>query len=84
MEILEIRSSHDLTTKGPRPIGTHAYKLSCRQFLTLYRDWQRDAAARGQDLGLMTLDFERIFISKEESQMVAEAIRATRSPVQLD
>ena len=86
MEILEIRSSHDLTGNSPqaRRAGAHSYKVNCRQFTLARRAWQRDAEPRAPSLGVMTLGFERIWITAEETKQVAEAIEMTRSPLALD
>lgn len=45
MEILEIRSTHSLTTSIPdrRPVGAHCYQVNCRQFVSTYKSWQRAA-----------------------------------------
>ncbi len=61
MEILEIKSSHSLTMSmtDKRPPGAHTYQVNCRQFSSVYKSWQKNAA-RGQALGLMTLSFDRI------------------------
>lgn len=85
MEILRIQSSHGLTTSilEQRPAGEHTYQLNCRQFQSAYRDWRRTKAAEGQALGVMTLDFERIWISQDEVEQVAAAIQSTRSPLTL-
>ncbi len=86
MEILEIRSSHDLSTQSPaaRRVGPHSYQVNCRQFLTLQRDWQRKGAQQESTLCLMTLGFERIWINEEEAKQVETAIMAKRSPLALD
>ena len=86
MEILEITSSHSLTTSIPdkRPVGAHSYQVNCRQFSSTYKSWQKYDAIRGQPFGVMTLAFDRIWITEAESARVAAAIQATRSPVALD
>ncbi len=83
MEILEIQSTHSLTTSmtDSRPVGAHSYQINCRQFNAEYRSRQKDSAARGHALGVMTLGFERIWITTEEIEQVAAAIQSTRSPV---
>ncbi|MCL5952362.1 MAG: hypothetical protein M1132_11680 [Chloroflexi bacterium] len=85
MEILEIQSSHSLITSMPRsrPTGAHVYKVHCRQFTLVYKDWQKDATAQGHPLAVMTLGFERIWLTAEEVEQVATAIRATSSPITL-
>jgi hypothetical protein len=86
MEILEIWSSHSLTTSIPdrRLVGAHSYQVNCRQFISTYKSWQKNSAARGQALGVLTLGFDRIWITKAESAQVAAAIQSTRSPIALD
>jgi hypothetical protein len=86
MELIEIRSSSDLTAKVPeaRRPDAHSYKISCRQFIAVRREWQRNTSARGQPLGLMTLGLDRIWITEEEVKKVVGAIEEARSPVSLD
>ena len=86
MEILEIRSMHDLTTKAPgiRSSGVHSYWVNCRQFGLLHRDWQRQTPVEGSARSVMTLSFEQIWITEEEGKQVAAAIKATHSPIALD
>ncbi len=86
MEILEIKSSHDLTATSAdaRRTGAHSYQVNCRQFSSLLHSWERDKAQRARPLALMTLRLERIWITAGESQKVQEAIQAMRSPVALD
>jgi hypothetical protein len=83
MEILEINSSHNLMNSilDKRPVGANTYKISCRQFMTVYRTWLKDGAAREHSFGVMTLGFERIWISKDEGTQVAAAIQEMRSPL---
>jgi hypothetical protein len=85
MEILEIQSSHSLTTSmtGTRPMGAHSYQLNCRQFMSEQRSWEKKEASRGLPLGVMTLGFERLWITAEEVIQVANAIQSTRSPITL-
>jgi hypothetical protein len=86
MELIEIRSSSDLTAKVPeaRRPDAHSYKISCRQFTAVRREWQRNSSARGQPLGLMTMNLDRIWITEEEVKKVVGAIEEARSPVSLD
>ncbi len=86
MEILEIKSSHDLTATSAdaRRTGAHSYQVNCRQFSSLLHSWEKDKAQRARPLALMTLRLERIWITAGESQKVQEAIQAMRSPVALD
>ncbi len=85
MEILEIQSTHSLTTSmtDSRAIGAHSYQINCHQFDSQYRSRQKDSAARGHALGVMTLGFERIWITGEEVEQVAAAIQSKRSPIAL-
>jgi hypothetical protein len=86
MEILDIKSGHGLTTSivAQRPASPHTYRVNCRQFESAHRDWQRTSAAEGRALGVMTLNYERIWITSEEVAQVADAIRSTRSPLTLE
>jgi hypothetical protein len=86
MELIEIRSSRDLTGKAPeaQQSDAHSYKISCRQFQSVRREWQRNSSTRGQSLGLMTLGLDRIWITEEEVKKVVGAIEEARSPVSLD
>ena len=85
MENLEISSSHSLVTSIPasRPVGAHLYQINCHQFNSTYRDWQKNKSAQGHALGIMTLGFERIWITVEEAAQVSSAIQAKRSPIAL-
>ena len=85
MEILEIQSSHSLMTSMPdsRPVGAHVYQMNCRQFTSTYRSWKMNSVARGHALAVMTLGFERIWITGEEAEQLAAAIQSTCSPVAL-
>lgn len=86
MEIIEIRSSHSLDTRmsdSPRG-GWHSYPVNCRQFLAAYKSWQQDAAARPDDLAVMTLGFERIHLTGVQGRQVADAIQEARSQVALE
>ncbi len=81
MEIVRIQSLHGLTTSilEQRPEGDYTYQLNTRQFETAHREWQRNTSAQPRALGVMTLDFQRIWITDEEARQVADAIRSTRS-----
>lgn len=85
MEILVIQSTSSLTTSitTTRLVGAHSYYLNTRQFLTEQRGWQRREQARGLPMGLMTLDFERIYITADEVSQVAGAIKSTQTPLVL-
>ncbi len=86
METLIIQSSHDLTARSvaARRSGSHSYRINCRQFLTLERDWQRTRSEPESPLALMTLGFDRIWISKAEAEQVEGAILARNSPLTLE
>jgi len=86
MQVLEIQSTHGLTTSmtEKRPEGTHSYTIDCRQFMGDQRSWAKHGATRGLALGVMTLDFDRIWMTAEEVSRVAAAIQSTRSPLTLD
>ncbi len=85
MEILKIRSGHGLTTTilGQRPTGDFTYQINTRLFQSAHREWQRNAEKQASPMGVMTLDFERIWITREEVEQVAAAIHSTSSPVTL-
>jgi hypothetical protein len=85
MEILDIQSAHSLITSRPdsRPEGAHVYKVNCRQFTAAHKTWQKNGASLGQALAIMTLGFERIWITAQEAEQVAAAIRDNRSPLSL-
>ena len=87
MEILEIQSSHNLMDSmlEKRSAGAHTYKISCHQFMLVYRTWMKDnEAARPRALPVMTLGFERIWITLQEGKQIEEAVQAMRSPVAID
>jgi hypothetical protein len=86
MEIVEIRSSHDLAAMSAdaRRTGAHSYQVNCRQFASLLHAWENDKVQRAGPLGLITLGLQRIWITSGESRRVSAAIEATLSPVALD
>ena len=86
MELIEIRSSRDLSAKEPeaRRPDAHTYQISCRQFYSVRREWQRNKSAHGQPLGVMTMGLDRIWITEDEAKKVVGAIEEARSPVSLD
>lgn len=85
MEILEIQSSHSLITSmpGSRESGAHVYRVHCRQFASALKNWQKNDAPRGLHLAVMTLGMDRIWITKEEAELVAASIQSARSPLAL-
>ncbi len=86
MEILKINSSHSLTMSmtDKRPIGAHSYQVNCRQFTSAYEKWLKQSAARENTFGVMTLGFERIWVTKPECAEISQAIRTSRSPLTLE
>jgi len=86
MEIIEIQSKHSLLTSitARRPPGAHSYTLNCRQYASAYQAWQRQAQIQAQALGVMTLGFERIWITPEECLQITTAIKGETSPVLID
>ncbi len=85
MENLEIRSAHSLITSmtSAREVGAHSYQINCHQFNSEYRSWQKNKVAQGHALGVMTMGFERIWITGEEIEQVAAAIQSKHSPIAL-
>jgi hypothetical protein len=85
MELLELQSAHSLLTSRPdsRPAGAHVYQVHCGQFASTYKTWHKSNAALGQALAIMTVGFERIWITSEEAEQVAAAIRSNHSPLVL-
>ncbi len=86
MEILEINSSHSLTMSitDKRPAGAHSYQVNCRQFTSTYKVWQKHGSPGEQAFGVMTLGFERIWVTKPECDEIAWAIQMSHSPLKLD
>lgn len=86
MELIEIHSSRDLTARAPeaRRSAQHSYKISCRQFNSVLREWQRSSPTHEQPMGVMTLGLDRIWITEEEARKVAGAIQDAQSPVSID
>jgi hypothetical protein len=83
MEILEIRSSHSLTSSIPdsRPTGAHSYQVNTHHFISMQQSWQKNGLARGLALSVLTRSFERIWITAEEVRQVLSAIQSKRSPI---
>ncbi len=86
MEILEIRSSHDLTVRPERtrPQGAHSYQVNTRQFSSIYRQWRRQRDESDGNLEVMTLSFDRIWITGPEAQQVSEAIESAQTPIAIE
>lgn len=91
MELLEIRSQHDMTALVPetRRAVAHSYLLSCRQFLYVLANWRKPttdrgpAAGHGTTLSFMTLGAEQIWMTEEEITSIVTAIHSAQSPVSL-
>ncbi len=84
MQVIEIRSTHDLTVHQPeeRAAASRSYRIHCGQFFSQFRQWEKNSSHdEKQTLGLMTLGMDRIWITDKEGQEIAEAIRDSRSPV---
>lgn len=86
MQVLEIKSSHSLTTSRTenRPSGAHSYTIDCHQFLGDQRSWEKQGAPRGLALGVLTLEFDRIWMTAVEASKVAAAIQSAQSPLTID
>ncbi len=85
METVEIHSAHDLTARQPadRKPGSHKYQLNSRQFLNMQRDWQKKQNGQADNLMIMTLNLDRIWITASEAKEVESAILAKHSSVNL-
>lgn len=91
MELLEIRSQHDMRAHGQetRRAVASSYLVSCRQFMFVLDKWRRPnteqgpAAGRGKTLSFMTLGAEQIWITEEEISSIVTAIHSSLSPVLL-
>jgi hypothetical protein len=55
--------------------------VNCRQYLGAYRDWQQKGPPERKTFRVMTLDFERIWVTEEEGKEIDAAIQAAKSPV---
>jgi hypothetical protein len=66
-----------------RTEGAHSYKIDCGQFMAEQRSWTKNGATRGLSLGVMTLDFDRIWIKADEVSQITTAIQSGRSPIAL-
>ena len=91
MELIEIRSQHDMTAHVPetRRAVAHSYLVSCRQFLYVLAKGRKPNATQGPTakpgttLGFMTLAAEQIWITEEEITSIVAAIQSAHSPVSL-
>ncbi len=92
MELLEIRSNHDLTAHRPetRRAASYSYQVSCRQFMSVLAGWRkgedtgRQTDNSGRTLSFMTLKAEQIWITEAEITEIVRAIQSAHSPVTLD
>ncbi len=91
MELLEIKSTQDLTAHRPearRPF-VHSYLISCRQFMSVLASWRKPTASRGPSadrgatLSFMTLAAEQIWVTDAEITKIEDAIHSAHSPVAL-
>lgn len=85
MEILMIHATTDLRVRPTteRPAGTYLYPVNCYQFSTAQRAWLKERAPRSETIVVMTLDFERIWMTPDEGQQVADAIKGMAPQVTL-
>jgi hypothetical protein len=91
MELLEIRSQHDMTAHmpGTRRAAAHSYLISCRQFMFILANWRkpntanRPAASRDTTLSFMTLAADQIWITEEEITSIVAAIQTSQPLVSL-
>lgn len=85
MEILMIHATSDLRVRPTtaRPVGTYLYPINCHQFSTAQRAWMKERAPRSETIVVMTLDFERIWMTPDEGQQVADAIKGMAPQVTL-
>lgn len=87
MEIIKIQSAHSLVTTivDQRAAGEYTYDVNCRQYLTTYQSWQRHKSAEeSKPFGVMTLGYERIWVTEAECKQIADAIQAAHSPFKLE
>ncbi len=91
MELLEIRSTRDLTAHSPeaRRAGSHSYLISCRQFMSVLGNWRKAKAGQPPATGssptvsFMTMSADQIWITEPEIKQIVAAIESARSPVSL-
>lgn len=85
MEILAIHAGTDLRTRpgSERPSGTFVYHINCRQFNSAHRSWQLHRTTQPEMMVLMTLNFERIWMTNNECTQVANAIKELQPNVTL-
>ncbi len=89
MEVLEIKSSHDLTAHllTARRSAARSYLISCRQFTPVLADLRKPgrlkAATPDATVGFMTLAADQIWMTPPEIDIIQDAIRSAHSPVSL-
>jgi hypothetical protein len=91
MELLEIRSAHDLSAHLPetRRAVAHSYLISCRQFMFVLGNWRKPNTARGPAAGrdltfsFMTLAADQLWVTEAEITQIVGAIQSAHSPVSL-
>ncbi len=90
MELLEIKSTHDLTALSPerRRPGSHSYLVSCRQFMSVLGSSRKQARREpvkqdGRPLCFMTLSADQIWVTDAEVNKIVAAIEEAHSPVSL-
>ncbi|MGB8645124.1 MAG: hypothetical protein WCF84_07795 [Anaerolineae bacterium] len=91
MELLEIRSTHDLTAHAPeaRRAGAYKYLISCRQFMQVLGNTRKANAGKNAPanpsatLSFMTMSADQIWMTDKEIEEVVSAIRASKSPLSL-
>lgn len=86
MELVRVVSSHNLATKSTteRPVGGNTYTLNCSQYLTTHQNWQRRRTDSDQVFGIMTLNYEQIYVTDAECAQIHSAIKSASSPVMVD
>ncbi len=91
MELLEIKSGHDLTSHSPvsRRASAHSYLVSCRQFMSVLAKWRKPGTSGAltadgdSTISFMTLGAEQIWVTRAEIGKIQEAIETAHSPVTL-
>jgi hypothetical protein len=92
MELLEIRSPCDLTTRPPQtrtPVA-HSYLMICNQFTYVLANWHKPTADRGPTAqrgfapSFMTLAAEELWLTEEEIVKIVVAIESDHSQVLLN
>lgn len=86
MELLRVKSSHSLVTTNPaeRPLGENLYTLNCSQYMTTYNNWARRRTETTPAFGIMTLNYEQIYVTDAEHDQIISAIKSANSPITVD